>query len=745
LTGRVFSRRPGQFIQLPNYPWQRERYWHPVTTESIGLLDRHKIHPLLGYPLKQHELLWENQIDTKINPTLADHVVGGTTVFPGTGFAELAVAAALAWLPGELAEIEDVEIRSPLVLSAEHAQCIRLQIEEQDGSLRIRGRAYAGVEPWTLHAVGRILREPGDRLLNRTCPALPTRQPDFNGVSHEVLTKAVGLAYGPAFRCIDYGWIEQGAALAVFNLPDALADEQESFHLHPAVLDCAFQLIIQLLKEQVDIHEGVAFVPIRLGRIVLRKGAGKPHLAHARLLRHTSQSLSADFTLFDSTGATIAVVKEARFRSLRLGKSTADRQQFLDDHWVPMPHPLAPDINPPIPFNKVRAAFAETARRVAISRPHRRYTEEVEPLLDSLCNQFTLEALQHLAGDGKRLSLQKLLVCETAHPAIKPYLAHLLAQAREDHSISPASEGWDILPVEEDPFSAQDIWNSLVADYPDFFHIIHTVGRIGMHLPLMLEGKLTQTQVCPQKASTATLTCQVLGAEGKHKIGQTLRQLMVQALTQLLEGQRLGIVEIARSSPYYADDVSVVMEDRDCCDYVFAGASEAMDEDAAQLKKRFPRIELRAMDSLAEQAAIAPLHQLAVVTLDFATVSEAVRALELARACLAPGGALVVIGLHPSRWNDFVFGGLSTHWSVTDGQSWRSNQRPAQFWLQQLQHLRFTDTSLLEMSPDTLSGPYLLLAQPQRTAFRRPPAGHYPGVGYCWPIRTAFRRNSPIN
>ncbi len=35
----IFPTR-GAFIPLPTYPWQRERHWHSVTSESFGLLDR---------------------------------------------------------------------------------------------------------------------------------------------------------------------------------------------------------------------------------------------------------------------------------------------------------------------------------------------------------------------------------------------------------------------------------------------------------------------------------------------------------------------------------------------------------------------------------------------------------------------------------------------------------------------------------------------------------------------------------
>jgi acyl transferase domain-containing protein len=92
---RIFAVK-GKFVALPTYPWQRERHWHTSSAASIGLLSRFKVHPLLGYALQQQELCWENQLDTQSLPGLADHVVGEHVVFPGTGFIELALAAALA-------------------------------------------------------------------------------------------------------------------------------------------------------------------------------------------------------------------------------------------------------------------------------------------------------------------------------------------------------------------------------------------------------------------------------------------------------------------------------------------------------------------------------------------------------------------------------------------------------------------------------------------------------------------------
>ncbi len=40
---------PGRYVDLPHYPWQRERHWHSSTSESQGRLARRVLHPLLGF------------------------------------------------------------------------------------------------------------------------------------------------------------------------------------------------------------------------------------------------------------------------------------------------------------------------------------------------------------------------------------------------------------------------------------------------------------------------------------------------------------------------------------------------------------------------------------------------------------------------------------------------------------------------------------------------------------------------
>jgi phthiocerol/phenolphthiocerol synthesis type-I polyketide synthase C len=701
----------GRPVRLPNYPWQRERYWHAVTPASIGLLDRKFEHPLLGYALNQVELTWENDVDTQRHPLLADHVVGDATVFPGTGYAEFALAAAFRWQPTDVLEVEDLEIRAPLLLAQETSRTVRCALDPRDGQLSIKSREQATQEAWTLQAVGRVLREPGDSRLQRTLGPLPTHQPDFTGRSHAVLTAAAGLDYGPSFQAVRHGWVVGASALAIFDVPDSVSSELDRYHLHPALVDCTFQLIIQLLKEDAADYAGLTFVPTRIGHLSYRGGMAKPQYARARLLSRGPHSVSAEFEIFDDMQKPIAVLEEVRFRSVRLQR-TAEQVRYFEYAAVPRPLPaFASAAHEAI--QHLDAALERSLADDDVQRAHRLYSAEIEPLLDALCSRFVVEALQKMPAEAPG---------GAAGAAV--YHGHLLELARADGLLD--GDQSRVLPDDPDeaPGSAQDIWNSLLGDYPDYFQIVHAVGCVGLHLPALLHGRRLPAELWPSLASLPTLLRQTLGADLKHRIDAAVREQITAALRALPEGRRLGVLEISEGTPALASEICRTL-DFDRADYRFVSSEPASLEEARRLRERYPAIGVAALEDALDDGHC----QLAILTLDFRSLSDALRALDYARTQLAPGGALLVIGQHPTRWLDFVFGRDPKWWSDAPDGTPLSRQQPVAFWQDRAEQAGISALRRYEPAQDMAVGPYLLLgrraAASEPLPAQPPPARHW--------------------
>jgi acyl transferase domain-containing protein/NADPH:quinone reductase-like Zn-dependent oxidoreductase/acyl carrier protein/NADP-dependent 3-hydroxy acid dehydrogenase YdfG len=690
----------GRYVRLPNYPWQREPHWHTTTPASMGLLDRRQAHPLLGYSLTQAELSWESTLDTLRHPALADHVVGGATVFPAAGFAEVALAAGSLWQPGEVSEIEDLEIRAPLILGDEPSRIMRCSIDPRDGQLSIKSREQMSTEAWTLHVVGRVLREATPIRLNRELGTLPLRQPDFTAQSHGLLTQAAGLDYGPAFAAVSHGWVEtaaegsraadnaaaHGAAtpgattpgattpgasvLAVFDIPPTVGENIAEYHLHPCLVDCAFQLIIQLLRDAALDHSGVTFVPTRVGHLSFHSGLGAPHFARARLLTRGPHSVSAEFEVFDDQRRLIALLEEVRFRAVRLQRSSAEQIRYFEYGAIPRPLPSTPPATEALATEPLDAALSLCFADPDVRRAQRLYATEIDPLLDELCSRFDAEASRAAQAD--------------AAPTAAASDAPAEAQA-----------------------SAQDIWNSLIGDYPDFFSIVHAVGQVGMHLPADR----------PQSAHVTlpTLMRQVLGPALKLQIDAALRQRIVAAQSLLPEGRRFGVVEISEGAPVFASEICRALE-FDRADCRFASNDVSSLEEARRLQERYPALDVAFMQDLPASGDCL----LAVVTLDFFKLEDGLRALDCARAQLAPGGTLLLVGQHASRWLDFVFGRDAAWWSMSADGAPLGRQQPAAFWQERAESAGFTGLHLHQHVEDFACGAYLMVGT---SAAAQPAAG----------------------
>jgi acyl transferase domain-containing protein/NADPH:quinone reductase-like Zn-dependent oxidoreductase/acyl carrier protein len=693
------------FIRLPNYPWQKEKLWHPITAESHGLLTRTKLHPLLGYTLAQHALTFENQLDTQLQPFLADHNVGGAVIFPGAGFAELALAAAHQTHASDFIEIEDLEIRTPLVLSHDHSKVIRFTLDAADGRFNLHSRELAKSSEWTHHSIGRILGEATGSLLAIAAPALPERAPDFDRQSHAQLTELVGLEYGAAFQALDHGWVDGLQALGVFTLPAAMGADFDQYYLHPALLDCAFQLVFQILKDELRQHEGIAFVPIKIGRLHLRSNKATPVLAKATLLHQGPHSLKAEFTLYDAHGEAIAIAHDVRFRAVRLHKQQAQPLSYLRYHLS-----AAPAATADAPMLSTHYPVTVTAD---IEAAQNRYSAEVEPLLDSLCQQFMLEAVRGFADAQGLLTQAAVKAHAAAHPDAEVLLDTLLAAATDNRSLMLTKTGdWQFNPDAQADISATAIWNTLVQEYPDYFYLIHLAGRVGLQLPRLLSGQVRADELGITPALYAPINSHIFQHTGKKALTGALGRQLADIMQSLPTGDRLRVLEIGAHTPEFAPLLCPQLDFKRA-DYCFASHCDTALAAATSLREHFPLMQTVRLDANPEanrQLLGKPAH-FAVVNLNVGPTQDVQQLLNQLPTLVVAGCPVLIVGQQPAYWIDSVLGIAPDWWLADENQTPLSPQLSADMVAAQLQTLGFTAVQTHEILPDSYSGTYWLTAQ----------------------------------
>ncbi|MGC4766977.1 SDR family NAD(P)-dependent oxidoreductase [Micromonospora sp. DT46] len=328
-------------VELPTYAFQHQRYWlvpdeGPADAAGLGLGAAD--HPLLGAVLaladSQRSVL-TGRLSLREQPWLADHAVLGTVLLPGAAFVELARRAAEHV---DLDRIEELTLHAPLVLPADGAVRVQVEVGEPDEAgrrpLRVHSRREDALdgEPWTQHASG-LLDAAGEAEAGWAGEWPPA---DAVPAPVEELYDRIadlGVDYGPAFRGLVAAWRRGDELLAEVALPvDAPAGR---FGLHPALLDAALHPI--------SLATG-ADGPLRLpfswhGVRVLTTGTT------ALRVRITPTAGDAyALALADGTGMPVATVESlvARPVTIEQLRTTAGPDGLHRLEWQPVPTPVAP-------------------------------------------------------------------------------------------------------------------------------------------------------------------------------------------------------------------------------------------------------------------------------------------------------------------------------------------------------------------------------------------------------------------
>jgi acyl transferase domain-containing protein/NADPH:quinone reductase-like Zn-dependent oxidoreductase len=255
---RTYEGSGSRLVSLPTYAFQRERFW--LDSIDSQAADAHASgqttvdHPLLGAAIglaDDQGWLFTGRLTLRGQAWLADHVVLGKALLPGTAFLELALYAGRQL---GCPIVRELTLQSPLGLPEDGAVQLQLilgALEEGGGrSVSIYSRAeHASDEPqpeWVCHAHGSLVPampdgdSDGARPLSGMDDVWPpsgAERVELDDLYESLLER--GLDYGPVFRGLTNAWRRDGEIFAEAVLTDAERERAGAFELHPALLDAA--------------------------------------------------------------------------------------------------------------------------------------------------------------------------------------------------------------------------------------------------------------------------------------------------------------------------------------------------------------------------------------------------------------------------------------------------------------------------------------------------------------------------
>lgn len=384
----------GSDVRLPHYPWQNKPFRPSPSSEALEIFNPASTqHPLLGAQLRSEDLFWDRQLDAELVPFLKDHKVDGKTIMPGTGYVEMALAAASHGLKTDRVELRDIDFVQALELPDDVTQDMRTRLDVESGTVSISSRTRLTTNERQTHMRARFGRMPSSGTPNIGAPIRETQSTAAPLDRIYRLARDFHIDYGPTFRrvtaCREVGDDQIEVELSA---PDLTGGEVNGrYILHPVDFDACFHGLNVIYTRLKFGEYKQAYIPIRIG--VLRVYSPGERVATARIgiRSYNTRSVVADFTLFNAAGKLIATVDEARFRSASLSHRIRLQQAAYHVNKI------------------VRALPVETEKRVAPLLPRvAKQLAKVPPVLDATAREKLSENLLLIEVAARRCAYDVL-------------------------------------------------------------------------------------------------------------------------------------------------------------------------------------------------------------------------------------------------------------------------------------------------------------------------------------------------
>lgn len=351
------SDQPRRIVQdLPTYPWDHQKtYWNESRLLTSFLRRDEPAHPLLGTlsaNTTAGTMQWHNLLRPREISWLDGHQLQGQTVFPGAGYAVMAMEAAKIYAgdrPIQLIEILDLRIGKAITFDGEN------DVVEVNLTLDIPPTATGAEDSIVLafscdsclakethlswSAGGHVIISYGEDSVSALPPS-PEEPPMLTNVDMDKFYDELGLlgyGYTKDFRGLSRMKRSTGCSAGQLRVakPD---DGENAFMIHPATLDLAFQAFIGAFCSPGDDRLWTLHVPISIGRIAvnpslsLQTQRSDDEMWYQSIIsQENTHSVAGDVDLFVNN-TTVAQVEHIRFRPFSVASEADDRQLF--SRWV---------------------------------------------------------------------------------------------------------------------------------------------------------------------------------------------------------------------------------------------------------------------------------------------------------------------------------------------------------------------------------------------------------------------------
>ncbi|MYS62523.1 type I polyketide synthase [Streptomyces sp. SID5468] len=331
--------------EVPTYPFERRRFWLPMTTDTATPAPRPQRpvapvrdggHPWITSVVETPDgsVLLSGRLSIRSHPWLLDHRVEDTALLPGTAFMELLLTAGR-----ELGcdAIDEMVLSDPLPLPMDGtAVDIQVSAEAPDDrgarSVTVFSRT-AGTGTWLRHAEGVLAPAAPDQAA-RPGPTAPAGGRALDAAPMYARLRDLGYGYGEAFRGVVSAEHHDGASHSWVVLPEAARVNHSGFTAHPALTDAALHAAVAcgLLG---DAGPGRVAVPFVFNGV--RTGPGTGQVACHAFARRTDED-AISLVLTDEAGALVLGVERMVVRGLDLDRpaeADLDAAGLYETAWQP--------------------------------------------------------------------------------------------------------------------------------------------------------------------------------------------------------------------------------------------------------------------------------------------------------------------------------------------------------------------------------------------------------------------------